>query len=113
MSSIHWFEPSVKIPSEYCEGYVGDLVGTIISERFVEDAMFDIKFKAGCKYTPFPLGQVQDEDGLMHYMFVIHPKDTERYSLARYDTRYRGEFSWAAEETRYSSFPDELLDFIF
>jgi len=108
--SLHWFEPRT-IPSEYKYGGVGDYVGTYVSEQDVDDVVFEIKFKTGCKYDPFPLGQVCDDDGLMHYMFVVHPKDTDRFRLGRRDTRYCGQFSWMSEEMHYSQFPDEFVEF--
>lgn len=111
--SVHWFEPSSRVPKEFTGGYIGDYIGVVVGNDVVDDMVREIQMMAGCKRDIHPLGQIIDDMGTPHYTFIVHPEDTEKFAMARFDTRYLGKLSWAEEETKHSQFPDTFVDFIF
>ena len=110
--SVHWFEPA-HVPEDFQCGYIGDYIGVMVETDIVDDTLREIQMMYGCTKGLHPLGQVIDDMGTPHYTFIVHPEDTERFAMARLDTRYRGQLSWIEEQTKYSQFPDEFVDFIF
>lgn len=113
MASIHWYDPQAWIPEEFIDGFVGVGVNMIVDNENIEQTVREIEISTGCINGIHPLGQVIDDDGLYHYAFIVHPKDTLQFdNITRryFDRDYF--FHWAHEQHAQTAFPEEIHDLV-
>jgi hypothetical protein len=81
---------------------IGAWEGAYVTEDGIDDAVLELRAMTGCKRIR-PLGVAVDDLGRYQYLFAIDPREAHEFAMARYDSRYIGQFAWAREISFFNS----------
>lgn len=107
---MHFWDPRETIPSEFSRGYLAEWEGITVNHEEIDDVVDFITTVTGCRKAVLPVGNVVDNSGLYHYMFVVAPSDVGRFASARTDSRWSGEIKWYGDVSR-DDLPEEFIEF--